>query len=61
MKIIKADNYQTWYIEHLDSAILIDPWLTNTLQPDRRNFFLFKDEKKKKKKKVQLVYQKIKL
>jgi len=26
MKIIKADNYQTWYIEHLDSAILIDPW-----------------------------------
>ena len=53
MKIIKADNYQTWYIEHLDSAILIDPWLTNTLQPE---LFLFKDEKK-----IQLVYQKIKL
>jgi len=34
MKIIKADNYQTWYLEHLDDAILIDPWLTTTLQPE---------------------------
>ncbi len=34
MKIIKADNYQTWYLEHLDDAILIDPWLTKTLQPE---------------------------
>ncbi len=34
MKIIKADNYQTWYLEHLDGAILIDPWLTKTLQPE---------------------------
>ena len=34
MKIIKADNYQTWYLEHNNNAILIDPWLTNTLQPE---------------------------
>ena len=34
MKIIKADNYQTWYLEHSDGAILIDPWLTKTLQPE---------------------------
>ena len=54
MKIIKADNYQTWYIEHLDSAILIDPWLTNTLQPEG-TFFI------QRRKKIQLVYQKIKL
>ena len=33
MKLIKADNYQTWYIENLDKSIIIDPWLTNKLQP----------------------------
>ena len=44
MKIIKADNYQTWYIEHLDSAILIDPWLTNTLQPEG-TFFIQRRKK----------------
>ena len=54
MKIIKADNYQTWYIEHMNSAILIDPWLTNTLQPEG-TFFI------QRRKKIQLVYQKIKL
>ena len=44
MKIIKADNYQTWYLEHLDSAILIDPWLTNTLQPEG-TFFIQRRKK----------------
>ncbi len=39
MKIIKADNYQTWYLEHNNKAILIDPWLTNTLQPEG-SFFI---------------------
>ena len=34
MKLIKADNYQTWYIENFDKSILIDPWLTNKLQPE---------------------------
>ena len=33
MKLIKADNYQTWYIENFDKSIIIDPWLTNKLQP----------------------------
>ena len=39
MKIIKADNYQTWYIENNNNAILIDPWLTSTLQPEG-SFFI---------------------
>ena len=34
MKLLKADNYQTWYIENNNESILIDPWLTNQLQPD---------------------------
>ena len=34
MKLLKADNYQTWYIEKNNESILIDPWLTNQLQPD---------------------------
>ena len=52
MKIIKADNYQTWYLENNNNAILIDPWLTNTLQPEgsffiqRRNIvFYIKDKR----------------
>ena len=43
MKIIKADNYQTWYIEENDQAILIDPWLSNKLKPD--NSFFIQREK----------------
>ena len=39
MIIIKADNYQTWYIEYLGKSILVDPWLTNKLQPDG-SFFI---------------------
>ena len=39
MKLIKADNYQTWYIENLDKSIIIDPWLTNKLQP-KGSFFI---------------------
>ena len=39
MKIIKADNYQTWYLENNNNAILIDPWLTKTLQPEG-SFFI---------------------
>ena len=39
MKLIKADNYQTWYIENLDKSILIDPWLTKKLLPDD-SFFI---------------------
>ena len=39
MKLIKADNYQTWYIENFDKSIIIDPWLTNKLQP-KGSFFI---------------------
>ena len=39
MKLIKADNYQTWYIENLDKSIIIDPWLTNKLQ-SKGSFFI---------------------
>mgnify|MGYP001209966285 CR=1 FL=1 len=39
MKLIKADNYQTWYIENLDKSIIIDPWLTYKLQPSG-SFFI---------------------
>tara|TARA_B100001250_G_scaffold56665_2_gene43820 strand:- start:2357 stop:3094 length:738 start_codon:yes stop_codon:yes gene_type:complete len=39
MRLIKADNYQTWYLEYFNKAILIDPWLTNKLQPEG-SFFI---------------------
>ena len=39
MKLIKADNYQTWYVEEKNKSIIIDPWLTNSLQPDK-SFFI---------------------
>jgi L-ascorbate metabolism protein UlaG (beta-lactamase superfamily) len=39
MKLIKADNYQSWYLENLDNSMLIDPWLTNSLQPED-SFFI---------------------
>ena len=44
MKIIKADNYQTWYLEHLNNAILVDPWLTKSLQPEG-TFFIQRRKK----------------
>ena len=27
MKIIKIDDYQSWYVESDEEAIIIDPWL----------------------------------
>ena len=54
MKIIKADNYQCWYIEYLNNSIIIDPWLTTKLQPEN-SFFI-----QRTKKEIQL-YLKIKL
>lgn len=44
MKLIKADNYQTWYIEEKNKSIIIDPWLTNSLQPDK-SFFIQRKKK----------------
>ena len=46
MKLIKADNYQTWYIENFDKSILIDPWLTNKLQPEG-SLFIQRNKKHK--------------
>ena len=43
MKIIKADNYQTWYIEENNQALLIDPWLSNKLKPDK-SFFIQREK-----------------
>ena len=39
MKIIKIDDYQSWYIESDDVAIIIDPWLDKVMQP-KSNFFI---------------------
>ena len=39
MKIIKADNNQSWYIEYLNNSIIIDPCLTTKLQPEN-SFFI---------------------
>ena len=44
MRVIKADNYQTWFIENQNQAILIDPWLTKTLKPDG-SFFIQRKKK----------------
>ena len=38
MKLLKADNYQTWFLEEGGKAVLIDPWLSKQLQPDNRIF-----------------------
>ena len=40
----KYDNYQTWYVEEKYKSIIIDPWLTNSLQPDK-SFFIQRKKK----------------
>jgi hypothetical protein len=30
MKVKKADDYQSWFIEERNEALLIDPWLDFT-------------------------------
>ena len=39
MKIIKIDDYQSWYVESDDEAIIIDPWLDKVMQP-KSNLFI---------------------
>ena len=34
MRVVKADDYQTWFIEQDGFGILIDPWLDKKLNPD---------------------------
>ena len=33
MRVVKADDYQTWFIEEDDYGVLIDPWLDKKLNP----------------------------
>ena len=39
MKITKIDDYQSWYLESNDVAIIIDPWLDKVMQP-KSNLFI---------------------
>ena len=39
MKIIKIDDYQSWYVESDEEAIIIDPWLDKVMQP-KSNLFI---------------------
>ena len=40
MKLLKADNYQTWFIEEAGQGVLIDPWLSSS--SSQTALFLFK-------------------
>ncbi|GIS76259.1 MAG: hypothetical protein Ct9H300mP20_22450 [Gammaproteobacteria bacterium] len=33
MRVLKADDYQTWYIDEDNFSVLIDPWLDKRLNP----------------------------
>jgi peroxiredoxin family protein len=44
MRVVKADDYQTWFIEEDNFSVLVDPWLDKKLNPDS-SFFLQRDRK----------------
>ena len=44
MRVVKADDYQTWFIEENDYGVLIDPWLDKKLNPE--NSVLLQRERK---------------
>ena len=44
MRVVKADDYQTWFIEENDYGVLIDPWLDKKLNPE--NSALLQRERK---------------
>ena len=46
MKVKKADDYQSWYIEEGNEALLIDPWFDFTLV-DGKGWFLQRRKEKK--------------
>jgi len=33
MRVVKADDYQTWFIEEDGFGVLIEPWLDKKLKP----------------------------
>ena len=54
MKIKKADDYQSWYINQDDVALLIDPWFDSSLV-EGKGWFL----QRKKIKKTELTEEEI--
>ena len=34
MRVVKADDYQTWFIEEDGFGVLVDPWLDKKLNPE---------------------------
>jgi L-ascorbate metabolism protein UlaG (beta-lactamase superfamily) len=46
MKVKKADDYQSWFIEEGKEALLIDPWFDSSLVEGRGWFLQRKKEKK---------------
>ena len=46
MKVKKADDYQSWYIEEGNEALLIDPWFDFSLV-DGKGWFLQRKKEKK--------------
>ena len=44
MKLVKADNYQSWYIEERNQSIIVDPWLTKKLN-SKNSFFIQRTKK----------------
>ena len=45
MKVKKADDYQSWFVEEGDEALLIDPWFDYALV-DGKGWFLQRKKKK---------------
>ena len=46
MKVKKADDYQSWFIEEGEEALLIDPWFDLSLV-DGKGWFLQRKKEKK--------------
>ena len=46
MKVKKADDYQSWFIEECNEALLIDPWFDFALV-DGKGWFLQRKKEKK--------------
>ena len=46
MKVKKADDYQSWYVQEGDRALLIDPWFDSALV-DGKGWFLQRRKEKK--------------
>ena len=44
MRIVKADDYQTWFIEERGYGVLVDPWLDTKLNIESP-FFLQRERR----------------